>query len=624
MTFLIRFTLFMLLLLVAMVGPARSYPITQNHVYVNGEILTATILNPNLQTIYSWANGGVDNTNIGSAGIFASQLKPTNTAQATFGGVFGYTFGPGFGTAQVPLTIACAAGISVDCLDVTINGVNFFNISSTGAATFGGTLATGLASGRCVQTTTLGVLTVSGGVCNTVTSVTSINGLFQGFTLSGDPATLTAAAAYGATGDLGTNAYYIENDTSSKIFIAKCSLSVTTGVTCGTNSGLLTDANYGSGTSIPLAADSTHLYAAANSPGAQSFIKLYNTSTLALTSTFTITNATCQVSGMAINPQDSNNLYFACNTATGPTTILYKMTSAGVFTTVATLASANNVYSLVVDPNSSNLWLMIPASGTLLKYTNTGTLTASYTSGSPGLSGLCTTCIGLQFDAAGNPWTGSVSGATSTLYKLAGTTPVSLSTFTITTASASPSQEILYASADGNMYWLPGPQGSIPFCAYGVVAATGAAVQTYCASQSTYSGGSLIYATGSISNSNTVRPNPAAASIAGLTAFGMGANSVTNGGNLQGLGFFGPTTGTPVATKTFSCYVTGQFPGTTCTAPGSAFSGINTYLCTGLPQSQFPGSAASLPYLAIDNVSTTSVRVSMVQNGTVVLSCPGS
>lgn len=70
------------------------------HNFVTGETLTAVILNANpLQWINCFAN--IDNTNIGAAGIYASQIIPTSTGQATFGGAQPYKFATALTVAAV-------------------------------------------------------------------------------------------------------------------------------------------------------------------------------------------------------------------------------------------------------------------------------------------------------------------------------------------------------------------------------------------------------------------------------------------------------------------------------------------------------------------------------------------
>ncbi|MFZ1075385.1 MAG: hypothetical protein WAN50_03370, partial [Minisyncoccia bacterium] len=65
--------------------------VSQAHTFVTGEVLTAATLNANPANFVS-AFANIDNTNIGAAGLYASQIKPTTTLQATFGGVVAYTF----------------------------------------------------------------------------------------------------------------------------------------------------------------------------------------------------------------------------------------------------------------------------------------------------------------------------------------------------------------------------------------------------------------------------------------------------------------------------------------------------------------------------------------------------
>lgn len=57
-----------------------------------GTIIASAQVNADFSTIYGLVNGNIDNTNIGAAGIFASQLVPTTGPQATFGGSQNYTF----------------------------------------------------------------------------------------------------------------------------------------------------------------------------------------------------------------------------------------------------------------------------------------------------------------------------------------------------------------------------------------------------------------------------------------------------------------------------------------------------------------------------------------------------
>lgn len=108
------------------------------NVFTNGvSAVSATTTNANNSFLVGCATS-VDNTQIGSAGIYASQIIPTTVGQATFGGTtVGYSFG-GYPSGVVPLTIYGVTSQSVDILDVllTNGGTNVFKIGSTGVVTF--------------------------------------------------------------------------------------------------------------------------------------------------------------------------------------------------------------------------------------------------------------------------------------------------------------------------------------------------------------------------------------------------------------------------------------------------------------------------------------------------------
>ena len=102
--------------------------------FAPGQLVQSALVDANFTAIANWANGNVDNTNIGAAGIYASQIIPTSTAQATFGGNTGYIFTGG--GSIVPLTINAPSGQSVDIFDIKLNNVLGFSVNSTGVAVF--------------------------------------------------------------------------------------------------------------------------------------------------------------------------------------------------------------------------------------------------------------------------------------------------------------------------------------------------------------------------------------------------------------------------------------------------------------------------------------------------------
>lgn len=79
--------------------------VQQAFLFQTGQIPTATQWNANPAAfVAGFAN--IDNTNIGAAGLYASQVKPTGTGTATFGGSTAYTFPNG---AQAPVNAVNAA-----------------------------------------------------------------------------------------------------------------------------------------------------------------------------------------------------------------------------------------------------------------------------------------------------------------------------------------------------------------------------------------------------------------------------------------------------------------------------------------------------------------------------------
>src|SRR6185437_9129087 len=88
------------------------------YTFVNGTTADANQVNSNFTSIQTCANS-VDNTQIGPAGIYASQIIPISLATATFGGSFAYTFNNGINNTNytsiatnAPLTVTSAAAAS--------------------------------------------------------------------------------------------------------------------------------------------------------------------------------------------------------------------------------------------------------------------------------------------------------------------------------------------------------------------------------------------------------------------------------------------------------------------------------------------------------------------------------
>jgi len=116
--------------------------LTIPNVFVTGTTINAAPFNANFSAIQTWS-ANIDNTNIGAAGLFASQILPTTSGQATFGGTQQYTFPYGVGgtgvftagaTTTVPMTINGITSQFADLFDIylTSGGSKDFWITSSG------------------------------------------------------------------------------------------------------------------------------------------------------------------------------------------------------------------------------------------------------------------------------------------------------------------------------------------------------------------------------------------------------------------------------------------------------------------------------------------------------------
>jgi hypothetical protein len=115
--------------------------------YTNGQVISAAIVNQNFQAIAAWANGNVDFSNIGVNGIYASQILPTTTAQAAFGGTVSYSMPAGLQVQNpggclnlgLPADTSCTTiGGSGGAMNLSVQpGQNFAFLTSNGTATTG-------------------------------------------------------------------------------------------------------------------------------------------------------------------------------------------------------------------------------------------------------------------------------------------------------------------------------------------------------------------------------------------------------------------------------------------------------------------------------------------------------
>jgi hypothetical protein len=142
---------------------AQATVCTAFHVWQTGDTITAANLNGNNNNLITCGNA-IDNTNIGSAGIYASQIKPTSTAQAAFGGAQNYTFPQDLiftaSAATSPTSVAIwndngsTNGLflnvptgSTNGVTIGVNGVGVASIASSGAISAGTGTVTGASDG---------------------------------------------------------------------------------------------------------------------------------------------------------------------------------------------------------------------------------------------------------------------------------------------------------------------------------------------------------------------------------------------------------------------------------------------------------------------------------------------
>lgn len=180
--------------------------------FVNGTAADATQVDANNAAIILWANGGIDNTNIGAAGIFASQIKPTTGPQAVFGGALGYTFPnptPAFaltvaGLNQVTYALAFPNKSSSAVKQTTVFADNTVNARGIVAEVFA---VTSNNAGGLLTLDTSGNLGLNGGLLAAVVEATAL-GTFSA------PAGLAAGDVVGQRG-ISTGALILGGATTS-------------------------------------------------------------------------------------------------------------------------------------------------------------------------------------------------------------------------------------------------------------------------------------------------------------------------------------------------------------------------------------------------------------------------
>jgi hypothetical protein len=115
---------------------AEALPCPVNNIFVNGTVAQAGLVNQNFANSVTCASN-IDNSNIGAAGIFASQIIPTNSSQATFGGSQNFLF-----PNNIIVTNAVVAG-SASAPAYNSGDVVASENTSIGEIILGGTSASG-------------------------------------------------------------------------------------------------------------------------------------------------------------------------------------------------------------------------------------------------------------------------------------------------------------------------------------------------------------------------------------------------------------------------------------------------------------------------------------------------
>jgi len=146
---------------------AQAAPCAPSMTFTTGQTLTAAVLNSNPVT-FSGCFSNIDYTNIGAAGIFASQMMPTNSSQATFGGGQNYTFTNNL-TVGGTLTAAVLGGLYPSAIAPT----------TTGQGTFGGSVPITFPNGTITTTATSTTVNTTTANATTV-AATYVNGTVGG------------------------------------------------------------------------------------------------------------------------------------------------------------------------------------------------------------------------------------------------------------------------------------------------------------------------------------------------------------------------------------------------------------------------------------------------------------
>ena len=195
-----------LLLLVASVAGATT--VTVPNFFVNGTVIDANQMNANFSALTTWANGNVDHTNVGSGGIFASQIIPDSTAHATFGGAIAYTFpNPVIFSTNITQSAGTAALQTVTATSIVDSGTA--QATTGGVTSYLGPVYTH--AGAAVGSTFHWVIDIY-----SAANASCLNGAYC---IAGDAVTLSSAAAFTSISTFSCDANDPDGTQAGTVFV---------------------------------------------------------------------------------------------------------------------------------------------------------------------------------------------------------------------------------------------------------------------------------------------------------------------------------------------------------------------------------------------------------------------
>ena len=188
----LAYALCWIVLLLSLVAPRAAYATACNipNTFTAGTSALASQVNANFTSLQSCGNN-IDHTNIGTAGIYASQIVPDTAAHATFGGTTAYTFASGLTISGGAFSVSGSSAI----FNTQIQAANGVNVSG------GGFFLNGTSANTCARWNNSSGLASAGSDCETVynTAGTALSGVHSVF-ISGQAPGATSACGPIASG----------------------------------------------------------------------------------------------------------------------------------------------------------------------------------------------------------------------------------------------------------------------------------------------------------------------------------------------------------------------------------------------------------------------------------------